>query len=148
MEQFRSYPSELKKLLLSKIVTVRKVPRYGAFSSPYFPVFGLNTEIYRVNLRIQSKYGKIRTRKNSVFGLFSRSAYLKFVRPSPSNLFDCNNYKGIRLITQLRVGMSHLREHKFKHNSQDCLNPICSCGLHIESTSHFLLHCPSFNDKR
>ena len=36
--------------------------------------------------------------------------------------------------------MSHLREHKFKHNFQDCLNPICGCGLDIESTSHFLLH--------
>ena len=44
--------------------------------------------------------------------------------------------------------MSHLREHKFKHNFQDNLNSICSCGLDIESTSHFLLHCPSFNDKR
>ena len=44
--------------------------------------------------------------------------------------------------------MSHLREHKFKHNFQDNLNPICSCGFDIESTSHFLLHCPSFNDKR
>ena len=44
--------------------------------------------------------------------------------------------------------MSHLREHKFKHNFQDCLNPICGCGLDIESTSHFLLHCPSFNDER
>ena len=44
--------------------------------------------------------------------------------------------------------MSHLREHRFKHNFQDCLNPICSCGLDIESTSHFLLHCPTFNDER
>ena len=42
--------------------------------------------------------------------------------------------------------MSHLCEHKFKQNFQDCLNPICSCGLDIESTSHFLLHCPTFND--
>ena len=29
--------------------------------------------IYGVNFRVQSKYGKIRTRKNSVFGHFSRS---------------------------------------------------------------------------
>ena len=36
-------------------------------------MFGLNTEIYGVNLQIQSEYGKIRTRKNSVFGYFSRS---------------------------------------------------------------------------
>ena len=41
--------------------------------------------------------------------------------------------------------MSHLCEHKFKHNFQDCLNPIWNCGLDIESTSHFLLQCPTFN---
>ena len=44
--------------------------------------------------------------------------------------------------------MSHLREHKFNHNFQDCSNPICSCGLDIESTSHYLLHFPTFNDER
>ena len=44
-----------------------------SFSGPYFPAFGLNTEIYGVNLnlRIQSEYRKIRTRKNSVSGPFS-----------------------------------------------------------------------------
>ena len=47
--------------------TAWKVSKYGVFSSPYFPVFGLNTEIYSVNLRIQSKYRKIGTRNNSVF---------------------------------------------------------------------------------
>ena len=44
--------------------------------------------------------------------------------------------------------MSHSCEHKFKHNFQDCLNSIFSCGLDIECTSHFLLHCPTFNDER
>ena len=47
--------------------------QYGVIADPYFPVFGLNTKIYSANLRIQSEYRKIRTRKNSVFGLFSRS---------------------------------------------------------------------------
>ena len=43
-----------------------KLSKNGVFSGPYFPVFGLN-------LRIQSEYKKIRTRKNSVFGHFSRN---------------------------------------------------------------------------
>ena len=47
--------------------------QYGVFCGPYFPVFGLNTKIYFGNLRIQSEYRKIQTRKNSVFGYFSRS---------------------------------------------------------------------------
>ena len=49
--------------------------KYTVISGPYFPVFGLNTEIYGVNIRIQSKYRKIRTINNNfVFGPFSRSA--------------------------------------------------------------------------
>ena len=47
--------------------------KYGVLSSPYFPLFGLNMEIYGVNVRIQSEYRKIRTRNNSAFGHFSRS---------------------------------------------------------------------------
>ena len=47
--------------------------KYGVFSGPYFPVFELNTEIHGLNLRIQFEYKKIWTRKNSVFGHFSRS---------------------------------------------------------------------------
>ena len=39
---------------IENIETVWKVSKYGVFSDPYFPVFGLNTEIYGVNLHIQS----------------------------------------------------------------------------------------------
>ena len=47
---------------------------WSVFSCLYFPVFGLNTEIYSVHLRIQPKYRKKQTRKNSAFEHFSRSA--------------------------------------------------------------------------
>ena len=53
--------------------TAWKVSKCGVFSGSYFHVFGLNTEIYEVNFHIQSEYRKIRTRKNGVFGHFSRS---------------------------------------------------------------------------
>ena len=72
---------------------------------------------------------------------------LKFIRPKPNSFFNCCNLKGIRLITRLRLELSHLREHKFKYNFQNCLNPLCSSGSSIESTYHFLLHCPIFHDK-
>ena len=36
-----------------------KVTKYGFISAPSFPLFGFNTEIYSVNLRIQSEYRKI-----------------------------------------------------------------------------------------
>ena len=73
---------------------------------------------------------------------------LKLIRLKPNSFFNCCDLKGIRLITRLRLELSHLREHKFKYNFQNCLNPFCSCGSSIESTSHFLLHCPIFQDKR
>ena len=56
-----------------------KTVQIRSFSGPYFPAFGLNTEIHSVNLRTQSECGKIRTRKNSVFGHFSRSGFVRFV---------------------------------------------------------------------
>ena len=43
--------------------TQREKVRVRSFSSFYFPTFGLNTERYRVYLRIQSECGKIQTRK-------------------------------------------------------------------------------------
>ena len=52
---------------------------------------------------------------------------------------------GIKLITRLRLGFSHLREHKFKHNFQDTLNPLCSCSIEAESTSHYFLRCYFFD---
>ena len=51
---------------------VKSVQIRGYFWS-VFPVFGLNTKICEVNLRVPSKYKKMRTRNNSVFGHFSRS---------------------------------------------------------------------------
>ena len=48
----------------------------------------------------------------------------------------------------MRIGLSHLREHKFKHSFQDTLNPICNCGEDIETTSHYLLHCPDYLQER
>ena len=51
-------------------LTPRKVFKYGVFSVPYFLVFGLITEIYSLNLRIQSEYKKIRTRNYSVLDTF------------------------------------------------------------------------------
>ena len=73
---------------------------------------------------------------------------LKFVPPSESSIFLCNNSKGIQLLRRLRLGLSHLREHKFKHNFQDTLNPICNCAEDIETSCHYLLHCSLYTNER
>ena len=71
---FRYTVIQKKMAQIIWFVTTWKVSKYGVFSGPYFPAFGLNAEIYQVNLRIQSEYRKIWTRKTSVFGHFSRGA--------------------------------------------------------------------------
>ena len=55
---------------------------------------------------------------------------------------------GLKLLSRLRLNLSHLNEHKFRHNFRDQINPLCSCNLEIESTDHFLLRCQSFFHSR
>ena len=77
-----------------------------------------------------------------------KNSLLKFVRPSPNSLFNVSDSLGIRLLTRLRLGLSHIREHKFNHNFQDTINPLRSCSLEWASTTHFFLHCQNFTDLR
>ena len=74
---------------------------------------------------------------------------LSFIRPSPNSTFNCHNPKRIKLLSRLRLGLSHLRGHKFKHNFLDSLNPFCSCGKgEVETISHYLLHCSNYSEER
>ena len=45
---------------------------------------------------------------------------LKFVRPVANSVFEINNPYDLKLLTRLRLGLSHLRYRKFRHNFQDC----------------------------
>ena len=73
---------------------------------------------------------------------------LKFIRPSGNSVFRCHNPKGVKLLTRLRLSLSHFREHKFKHGFLDSLNPGCSCCQDIEVSTHFLLHCSNYSNER
>ena len=68
---------------------------------------------------------------------------MKFIRPEPNSTYNINDTKGLKLLTRLRLGLSHLGDHKFRHNFQECVSPMCYCGQNIETTTHFLLHCPN-----
>ena len=46
----------------------------------------------------------------------------------------------MKLIIRLRLDLSQVCEHKFKHSFQDCLNSFCTTGCGIETNTHFLLH--------
>ena len=77
-----------------------------------------------------------------------KNALLKFIRPTAAYDFDGTDHFGLKLLTRLRLGLSHLNEHKLRHNFHDTINPLCSCSLEPETVSHFLLHCPYHNIHR
>ena len=75
-----------------------------------------------------------------------KMSLLRFVRPFPASVYDIHDPQGTLLLTRLRVGFSHLREHKFRHNFNDTEDPVCNCRTNcIETTEHYLLHCPNFS---
>ena len=70
------------------------------------------------------------------------------MRPCANSIFNIHNPYGIKLLTRLRLGLSHLCDYKFRHCFQDTLNPLCDCGNDTETITHFFLHCPSFHTAR
>ena len=64
---------------------------------------------------------------------------LALIRPSANGTFHRHNPSGLRLITNLRLELSHLRFCKFKQNFEDTLNLNCSPG-NIETNIHHPLH--------
>ena len=82
-------------------------------------------------------------KRPSLITAFKKSL-LKFTKTIKNSVFGVAEIYGIKLLTRLRVGLSHLREHEFRYNFQDTINPLCSCSLEIESTSHFFLRCQNF----
>ena len=53
----------------------------------------------------------------------------------------------MKLLTQIRVDFSDLRDHRFDHKF-NCTSPLCSCGMEDETSTHFLLCCPRYQALR
>ena len=111
------------------------------------PLFNVKHEYFR-NSFFPSTVIEWNKLDNNIRNSESVSAFkkqiLKFIRPSPNSMFNVHNPHGVKLLTRLRVGLSHLREHNFRHNFQDSLDPFCNCGRHIETTIHFFPHCSHY----
>ena len=110
--------------------------RHNFFKNSFFPsVIG---EQNKFDLEI----------RNSASLEIFKKHLLYFIRLNSNSVFNINNPLGLKLLTRLRIGLSHLKEHKFKHNFQDPVDPLCSCGNDMESKVHFFLHCPNFTTQR
>ena len=86
--------------------------------------------------------------RNSASFYSFKESILKFIRLAPNSIFQCHSLKGIKYLTRLWVNFSHLRDHKFKHSFQGTINPLCTCSLEAETTNHFMLHCPYYENER
>ena len=73
---------------------------------------------------------------------------LSFIRPVQNSIYNIFDTKDIKFLTRLRLSLSHLNAHRFRHNFQDYLNPLCPCSLETEDTSHYYLHCHHFSNHR
>ena len=72
----------------------------------------------------------------------------KSIRPVPNSLFDACDPHGVKLLTRLRVGLSHLKEQKFRHGFNDTVDPFCPCNMETETVTHFYLRCLNYNNLR
>ena len=63
-------------------------------------------------------------------------------------LFSIYNIYQAKLLTRLRLQLSHLNEHKFRHGFEDKIIRMCLCNTEIQSNEHFLLRCHFYSSQR
>ena len=114
--------------------TLRNLDKIRYFKIKQFPVI---TEWNKLDPSL---------RRCNSYNVF-KSNILKFIWRSSNWFFDCHSPVGIEYVTRIQLGLSHPREHKFKHSFQDTLNPICNCGNDVESGIHFFLHCLLYSNE-
>ena len=110
--------------------------RTNAFKYSFFPCTIREWNKLDLQLRNAKSFKKFR---NTLF---------KLGRPIPDLIYGIHHLFGLKLVIGLRLGLSHLNEHRFKHNFKNCINPLCTCSLEVESTKHFFLHCHYYSALR
>ena len=77
-----------------------------------------------------------------------KSKILAQIRPPSKLVYGIHDPKGLAILTQLRVGLSKLNFHKFRHNFRDTIDPMCPANDGVEDTEHYLLLCQSYEEPR
>ena len=72
-----------------------------------------------------------------------RKKLLTFLRPSEKSIYNVYDQPGSKHLNRLRLGFSHLRGSKFRHNLADTANPLCSCAFETENRT-FFLRCQNY----
>ena len=70
-----------------------------------------------------------------------RKWLLNLIRPKCNETSGIHHPTGLKLLTSLRLGLSHLNDHRFNHNFWDRIKQLSSCRLIVENSVHFFLPC-------
>ena len=71
-----------------------------------------------------------------------------FFRPETRSIFGIHDPMDLKYLFQLRVGLSPLRSHKWRHNFADTPSELCHCNQGNEDTTHYLFSCPLYAIQR
>ena len=82
--------------------------RHNFFKNSFFP--SVISEWNKLDLEI----------RNSASLEIFKKHLLNFIRPNSNNAFNKNNPLGLKLLTRLRIGCSHLKKQKYKQFSRFC----------------------------
>ena len=82
-------------------------------------------------------YSEIQNLSSSAF----KEHLIKGIRPPSNSVFNIHNLIGLKYITRLRLGLSHLNEQRFNPNFENFLSPKCICSSESGSILRFSLHC-------
>ena len=86
-------------------------------------------------------------RQSNSLAIFKRRLFAMIRLPAKS-VFGIQNPTGFSILTQLRVGLSRLNFHMFKHNFNDTTNPLCPINDGVEDREHYFLLCHMYDDAR
>ncbi len=126
-------------------------PNYAFRNQPVVGQIRARTEKYKSSFFPDSlhEWSKLdpEIRESSSISIF-KNRLLSLIRPPSNPVFGIYDPRGLSLLTQLRVGLSKLNFHKFRHNFSDTINPMCPINDGPEDTEHYLLLCTSFEEQR
>ena len=105
--------------------------RIIAFESPFFPYCA-------------KEWGNLSDELRNIDSIKTLSI-LNFIRPRENSVFAVHDINDLKLLTRLRLNFSHQNEHKFRHNFNDTINPMFSCGKEPETTLHYFLRCDFYS---
>ena len=66
---------------------------------------------------------------------------INLIRPVVKSHFGIHDPIGLKILYQLRVGLSPLKCHKKQHNFVDTPNDWCDCRCAPENSTHYLISC-------